>query len=435
MHMKKIVVATLLTVGLVVSTLGVSGTSAASPAPVSGVTSVGASNAASAGWANWGIGKGQTFNDPRNSKKWKIIDKIKRTIKHTPGGQKIWVMTWNLQSKGIVKQLIRAHNRGVSVRLIMSRQLAKEQNGNGSFWTLTRGLKKGNAKRGWARKSFTRTCSNSCRGWGGSMHSKFMMVSKAGKRSKIVSQGSANFTHAAATRQWNDWYTVYEKGRVWRAYKQVFKQSLKDKRFGAVQAWQDQHNAWFAPFGNQGDKVMQLLNKVQCGGAVRSGVDGRTALRIASSVFQNKRGLRIARKIKQLHNQGCNIRVVFTMMTNKIRNALSGVPTRHLVYDWDSDGSFDRYLHMKVMTISGNWNGDRDHRLVFNGSANWSKIGAISDEQGMVVHLKWPEKQYAKHINYLFNTAPLIARGTPDDYKSRGTNPYAGLELELAGQG
>lgn len=434
--MRKTVVIAALSLALLVSMLS-SGTSSAAATPVSGVATIGAAPASAGPNLNWKISKGVQFNDPRDHTAWKIIDKIKRTIKNTPGGEKIWVMTWNLQSKGIVKQLIRAHERGVRVRLIMARELANAQGYHGSFRTLKRGLRKGNADRPWRRRSWARTCDHSCRGWGGSMHSKFMMVSKSGARSKIVSQGSANFTTAAATRQWNDWYTVFGQMKIWKTYKKVFKEAKKDKRFPTVQTWQgsDKTTAWFAPWYNGNDKVMKILKKVKCWGARGAGVNGKTAIRVASSVFQNKRGQRIASKLKELHNKGCNIRVVFTMMPNKIRDILAGVPTQHLAYDWDGDGGFDRYLHMKVMTVSGHWAGDRGHRLVFNGSANWSRIGAISDEQGMVVHKYWQEKFYARQINELFNVARNTVTASRAGYQGHNWSDYEDLELELAHQG
>jgi phosphatidylserine/phosphatidylglycerophosphate/cardiolipin synthase-like enzyme len=385
--------------------------------------------------AAYRVGAGSTFNNPRRKdQSGRIINKIKRSINHTPRGQKIWVMTWNFQAPGITRDLVRAHRRGVGVRLIMARSLAQKQGYNGSFKRLTRALKKGNGGRPGHLKSFTRTCSNSCRGRGGSMHSKFMLISRSGQSHHVVQQGSANFTTTAGGNQWNDWYALPNNKPVYETYQKVFLQALKDRPAGSVSRMWRNVNSWFAP--RSGDMVMSLLKGVRCKGARGAGINGKTAIRVASSVFQNERGLRIARKLKSLQRGGCNIRVVFTMMTNKIRGAIRGVPTRQLVYDWNGDGAFDRYLHMKAMTISGNFRGDRNHRLVFNGSANWSTMGQVSDEQGMVIHSRGQEKRYGRWINGLYNSAPRGLRPTPEQYVARGLkNPYADLELELAHQG
>ncbi|MGM3367013.1 hypothetical protein ACS212_23140, partial [Escherichia coli] len=56
------------------------------------------------------------------------------------------------------------------------------------------------------------------------------------------------------------------------------------------------------------------------------------------------------------------------------------VPMRHLVRDYDGDGQFDKYFHMKAMTVVGNVGGDRSGWVTLNGSANWSSLAAASDE-------------------------------------------------------
>lgn len=270
------------------------------------------------------------------------------------------------------------------------------------------------------------------------MHSKVMLVSKAGGSRRIIQHGSSNITGSAGARQWNDWYTkTGHKGR-WRGWKKMFRQAAKDRNFGGMKFKNRKIVSWFAP--RRSDLVQKLLKRVKCKGARRAGIRGRTAIRIASSVFQNERGIRIAKKLRRLSNRGCNIKVVFTMMTNKIRNIMRGnVRTRQLVRDFNNDGSFDRYLHMKAMTISGHFKNNRNARIVFNGSANWSRMGKISDEQGMIIKGKGKlEKKYARRINKLFGsrTIPLRNMRAPEDYRARGLkNPYAELELELAGQG
>lgn len=418
-----------------------------------GLTSAGSSSAAAPGAdvapnsaavaagpdLTWDIRKGAVFNDPRDGRAWRINNKIRRTIQNTPGGEKIRIMTWNLAWDGVVKDLIKAHKRGVSVRLIMSRGMAKEQGYHGSYRTLRRGLNDGaNKDRPWWKRSWARTCKGSCRGRGGAMHSKFIAVTKSGVREKVVSQGSANFTVSAATVQWNDWYTVYENDRIWRAYKKVFKQAKKDKPQRGIQRSDGTTTAFFDPHLNQ-DKVLKVLNKVKCRGARGAGINGKTSIRIAAAVFENERGMQIAKKLRALHRDRCNIRIVYTMMPYRIREVLSSLPVRHLAYDWDGDGSYDRYLHMKAMAISGHWNGDRGHRLVLNGSGNWDALSLRSDEQGMVIHKPWQEKKYGERINELFDAAleggTMRMRQQGGDVYEDNPEAYQELELELAGQG
>jgi len=380
--------------------------------------------------AKYKVAPGVTFNTPFKNQ-YAIKNKLSRAIRHTPKGEKIRVMTWNFQAVGLTNDLINAHKRGVSVRLFMARSLV-----NGEFRRLTSALKKGNKKRTKAMRSWTRTCSNSCRGKAGAMHSKWVTISRAGRSKWVVMQGSANLTGAASVNQWNDWHTTVGRRKIYKAYQRVFSESAKDRKAKAFTKREGDTVAWFAPRGGRKDLVLSMLNDVKCKGAKGAGIKGRTAIRIASAVIQNDRGQRIARQIKNLHNRGCNIRMVYTMSSNNVMSILRGVPVRHLAYDNNGDGSYDDYLHMKSMTISGNWRGDRGARVVFNGSANWSTIGQISDEQGMIVRRDSLEKKYGKWINGLYGRAPRGRLVTTEFLRSQGIeNPYEGLELELAGQG
>jgi hypothetical protein len=71
--------------------------------------------------------KGVSFNVPGSQE---INGKVLRAIRHTPRHSKIRAMTWNFNSWVFVNALRAAHNRGVSVRIIMARTLANEQGPN-----------------------------------------------------------------------------------------------------------------------------------------------------------------------------------------------------------------------------------------------------------------------------------------------------------------
>ena len=148
----------------------------------------------------------------------------------------------------------------------------------------------------------------------------------------------------------------------------MFNQALRDRPAKPIQFRSGNVYSWFAPRAGRSDPVLSLLQKVRCKRAGKAGIRGRTVIRVAQSVFADKRGLKIARKLKKLRKRGCNVRVTFTMITGPIRRTLRGVPTRQLVYDWNGDGAFDRYLHMKAMTVRGRV-GDRRQRIVFTSAA------------------------------------------------------------------
>jgi hypothetical protein len=121
--------------------------------------------------------------------------------------------------------------------------------------------------------------------------------------------------------------------------------------------------------------------------------------------------------------------VVYSQLGGESWEILQGVPRNHLVRDSDGDGAYDIYLHMKAMAISGHYGNDRGARIVFNGSANWSGLGLIADEQGLVIRRDGVEKQYGRQISRLFG---IHLRSVPLDPEvaERGEviDPYRNME-------
>ena len=150
------------------------------------------------------------FNEPRDPEQSHKINRyIRNAIANTPKGESMKLVTWNFSNQLFVNDIIAAHKRGVSVRLIMANGLAESQSRtNGYFWQVQRALEKGNKKRPGYLKSWARTCKNSCRGKEGIQHGKWFMFSRTGGRNIVVMSTSANLTDAAAYNQWNDLLTV-----------------------------------------------------------------------------------------------------------------------------------------------------------------------------------------------------------------------------------
>ena len=112
---------------------------------------------------------------------------------------------------------------------------------------------------------------------------------------------------------------------------------------------------------------MQMLNNVSCRGANNT-ASGRTKIRIAPDVIRQERGMRLARKLRKMWNNGCDIRIGYTVVGIDVGRFLrqsSGrgpVPMKHLTQDFNGDGEFDNYFHLKSMTIGATYDGD-PHRL------------------------------------------------------------------------
>ena len=88
----------------------------------------------------------------------------------------------------------------------------------------------------------------------------------------------------------------------------------------------------------------------------------------------------LARKVRELWDRGCDIQIGYTVIGVDVGRVLRSpagrgpVPMKHLVQDFDGDGEFDNYFHLKAMSIVGNVGGDRSGYVVLNGSANWSGL-------------------------------------------------------------
>jgi phosphatidylserine/phosphatidylglycerophosphate/cardiolipin synthase-like enzyme len=391
------------------------------------------------------VAPGLTLTNADDNTDGKIIEKIGRAVANTPRGEKILGATWNFDSKHILAKLQDAHKRGVTVQIIMARTRANSQGGDGAYAKLKRTLSGyGNNNRKAKNRSWIRTCDQSCRGKRGSMHAKFYLFSKAGQSKRVVMNTSANLTGTAASVQWNDLFTTVDRPITWRQYKSTFEEMKKDKPAPYREYRDGEITGFFFPLSKRTHPVMRMLNQVKCKGAKKVGVNGRTSVRVAQDVFNDQVGLRIAEKLKQLHNQGCSVRVVYSQAVRDSRPVIQSLPNRHLVQDNDRDGEWDVYLHAKVLAIAGHYGDDRSKQIVLNGSANWSGTGVQSDEQGMIIekgsiqvlYRKWIDKMFTNDMPMYPNGEPLPddgtgsieGRGQTDTGKVRGADERNGME-------
>ena len=356
---------------------------------------------------------GPTFNNPVGGRTAQrtIFRKVMRSINSSPRGSEINIFSWNFLTSEGKDALLRAQRRGVRVRLLMDDSNSSKFVPNPPFRRLRAGLRNGNKSFPATRRSWARTCEKTCRGGRGSAHSKFFMFSEVGKAKRVVIQGSANFTIASTTNQWNDIYTHKGNRKVWDFTNRIFQEAARDRRARHPYASRDFGTFRLVMFPNTGrnvrDPVMQMLNRVRCRGAANT-KSGRTRIRIVPDVIRNARGMRLGRKVRRLWNSGCDVRIGYTVMGIDVGKMLRDgggrgpVPMKHLVQDTNGDGEFDNYFHMKSMTVVGNYAGDRSGHALLNGSANWSGLAKVSDENLGIYRARGRVLRYQKHINYWY---------------------------------
>jgi len=363
---------------------------------------------------------GPTFNSPVGGRVQQrtIFHRIMRSINSVPKDGEIDIFSWNFLTSEGADALLRAQKRGIRVRLIMDDRNVIQID-NPPFQRLRHGLRTWNQNHPRKRSSWARLCEGTCRSQNGSAHSKFFLFSQVGRAERVVIQGSANFTVASTTNQWNDIYTHTQNRKIRKFYTRIFDQAAKDRP--VFPAYADEKFEKFRLIAfplrarNAVDPVRQMLNHVKCRGATNT-ASGRTKIQIAPDVIRQKRGMRLATKVRNLWNDGCNIRIGYTVVGIAIGRMLredfgrGPVPMKHLTQDFNGDGEFDNYFHLKSMTIRGHYGSDRSGVALLNGSANWSGLAKISDENLGIYRNRKRVLRYEDHLDYWYDNFPSDGR-------------------------
>ncbi len=392
---------------------------------------------------------GPKFNNPLAGREARnrIRTHLLRSINSVPGREQIRIASWNVKSADMQNALIRAHERGVSVRVIIDRGNAGPASPNPGFDRMSRAFSQGQKSRKPSQKSFTRRCVSSCRYYSGIAHTKFFLFSKAGRAENVVVYGSNNMTDLAAHSQWNDVFTVRNRGNIYDDFLRIFDEMRRDKAVkqpykifprGAL-------TEYFYPYKGRGtarDPLLRDLNDIRCKGATGgTGTRGRTKIRIAQTSMHGERGKAIANKLADMYENGCDIKIVYAVFGNQVlkilRNTRRGaIPLRQIAQDFNLDGVYDKYLHMKNMAVSGVYKGRTDANVTWNGSANWTGVALVSDE--IVVRIIGPKIRatYSNWVDYLYANPPrytgaakiaaFYARRTAI---ANGVRPESGIEV------
>ncbi|MCY7395190.1 MAG: phospholipase D-like domain-containing protein [Nocardioides sp.] len=345
-----------------------------------------------------------------------IIAMVIRSIDAAPRRSQIRVASWNIRSNDVVESLVRAHRRGVGVRVIMDVGNANAENPNLGIDQLTAALSgRENRARPGRLRSGVRLCVSSCRGVQGIPHAKFLLFSRLGASRKVVINTSANVTDLAASSQWNDAFVLKRKPAVYRSFRRIFSQMWQDQPVaqGYTLTKDGSLTAMFYPYTgvhSVKDPIVRELDRVRCVNATGSRI---TKIRVAMTSWYGERGVAIAQKIRDLANQGCDVRIVYAVMGNEALRVLrrlgpAPVPLQQIVQDFDGDGVYDRYLHSKVLTIKGTYQ-RRQAAVTINGSANWSPAVLASDEAVLRLRGTKVLNTYNRWIDGLYDAPPVNA--------------------------
>ncbi|HEY0905008.1 MAG TPA: phospholipase D-like domain-containing protein [Marmoricola sp.] len=307
---------------------------------------------------------------------------VLRSVNSTPSGGTIRWMVFSFGDWKMYQALVRAKQRGVSVQVLGNYK-------NRETWAPWRklqaslGTKKTRAGRNPERLSWARQCTRSCRGWGGNLHTKLFLFSQVGTARNVTMFGSWNPTWVANERQWNHMDTRHD-AETYQRYLDIFRQAKRDRPYGYARWASDgmDHMVFPKPGTRAGnDPVNDQLAKVTCGG---TGTTPRTVVRIGMFVFGGSRGTWMAKRIRTLWNQGCDVAIVYGFASERAlsilysRSGRGRIPMKQAVkYE---NGKPYRYFHDKFVAVRGVYDGVPRSSVVWAGSTNFSNLGLSSDD-------------------------------------------------------
>jgi phosphatidylserine/phosphatidylglycerophosphate/cardiolipin synthase-like enzyme len=349
---------------------------------------------------------GLLFNNPRGShdSKYAIIKKLNAAIKATPKGGTIRFAQYLFDIDSPGDNLIDAYRRGVNVKILTD---------NGEKSHIMKKLKKVlNKDR--TDGSYVDTCRHSCFSTRTSvMHAKFYTFSTSGDASRVSLISSANPYTGNTYKSWNDLQTIVNDETVYDSLAKYF----DDMRLDIVRknyyrtTTSGKNTLYFFPKADGKLPQLAALKAVKCTGVASGyGNKGRTQIRVAMWGWTRER-TDIATQLRTLFGQGCDIKVYLNKprVSPKVyaillkRSAKYGkMKIYDTWYDKNHNGAAELYMHLKAVTINGNYNGDSSSKLVFTGSQNFSGTGSYYNaELAMRVFDGAQVDRYNERLDYV----------------------------------
>lgn len=283
-------------------------------------------------------------------------------------GSTIRIALFTFTRAGPSSALVRAHNRGVDVKVVLD-----GDNVNSPFSELSvlrTGL-------GSSRVHVCDAPGTACVGSGIMHHKTFLFSALADGSRDVVVQASHNLTTGQTTMH-NNAVTVRGDAALYAAYLRTWNDLEADVEIpdyyrvddGALGA----NRVYLFPRPGGGDTSVSIINNVTC--------DGTARLRVAMAFFTDAR-LEVAQALAARRAEGCDVRVVAGDDEIPLGSAIASTLTQAGV-------ELTRYpargggwgLHSKYLLIDAKYAGSTAHRrLVFTGSHNWTGPAlTINDE-------------------------------------------------------
>ena len=332
---------------------------------------------------------GVTFNDPTGSRGQQtvLMDQIIAAVNNVPAGSIIRVVAYSFDYQPVADALIKAHDDGVQVRLLIDshtetaqiRQLRSE---------LGTGTSDG---------SYLRTCKYSCMANQPSfIHSKLYLFSRTGGAKYVSMNSSANLAETGISRSWNNTYTTVNDKTIYDANVDNFNDMLPDKTntdYYHTVASGVNKEYFFPRAGStkKSDTLYNILNDVSCPSSIK-----------LTTYFWTSARLYLAEKLTALKKAGCRVEVIYpdgsgtqdTIYPQVTAELLNGkIPT------YNTRPVNGLYVHNKVILIDGVYQGVTNQKIVYTTSQNLT-MTSLRESNEVMLRIPTPSAYQAYWGNF-----------------------------------
>lgn len=293
-----------------------------------------------------------------------------KNIRKTPKGAYIRTVNWTFTNEAIANRLVKADERGVVVRVLVSRRSADDPAVNTLQAAL--GSDCGAGKSCTRIVDFAGRGSNKFDGQRTTLHQKSWTFSTVGSATNVSLISGCNATISARDTQFCDWYQFVGNEKVYDTMRETFEDQTADRDLG--KPFLDQRisstvRLFFSPFNSpkMDDPVLARIKSLPNDGLV---------IRVAMCAWRDARGVAIAKALAKKKRNGA---AVFVLRGEPFGADVAQVLGNAGIPVHNGHFSDERYIHLKFMTAKWVSNGKTRTR-VWTGSDNWSDAARGNDE-------------------------------------------------------
>lgn len=316
---------------------------------------------------------GAVFNDPAGTtaEQNRVRDHIVGLINETEKGRLIRASMYALQDPVVSDAFLAAHSRGVNVQLVLDSKFAP----HAASQAVINGLGTNKKNRSYVKVCPTNTgCISTVNP--SINHNKFFLFSRIGSAQDVLVTASANFTALNTGTYFNNAYTHVGNTGMYLAYRNFW----KDQVSGAVRT---ANYSRAAVSGNlklytfprsSGDPLAEIVS----GLGAHDGSGNPTVIRVATPSLARTD---VAEALLKQAKKGARIEVAYTAMGVPEKRLLNH-PNVHLHHFDRANGA--KAVHSKYLTVDGNYAGNPDAKVVWNGSHNLNMSSLIDDDENVL---------------------------------------------------